>query len=112
MLDDVHIERLEQKLGVTLPRFYRAWIKNRNGGSLRFKDETWTIHPIFDDTDRTTARRTASHIGAETAYVRDYPTFPREGVAIAGSEERARLLLLPCELKRAGRNHLLLGSRS
>jgi len=94
MIDAARIKNAEDGLGVTFPPVYRAWIRTRNGGTVRFKDETWTVNPIFDDTDRQTMRKTASHVVADTSFVRNYPTFPKGGVSIAQLNV-SRLVLVP-----------------
>lgn len=94
MIDAVRIKNAEDGLGVTFPPIYRAWILKKNGGTIRFKDETWTVNPIFDDTDRQTMRKTASHLVADTSFARGYPTFPSGGVSIAQLNV-SRLVLMP-----------------
>ncbi len=94
MIDRSHVERAEETLGVVFPPLYRAWILEKNGGTVRFRDEEWTVNPLFDDTDRRTMRKTASHLVADTLFVRGYPTFPGNGVSIAQANV-ARLVLMP-----------------
>jgi hypothetical protein len=83
----------ELNLGVSFPSGLRARLLVSNGGEVKINDDAWQLHPVFDTTDRTRAKRTANHIVRETAAAREWPRFPREGVAIGDNGTGDRLIL-------------------
>ena len=82
----------EQELGVSLLPAHRARLARNNGGEVECVDDVWQLHPVWDDTDRKRAARTASHIAHETREARRWKNFPSDGIAIAGNGTGDRLL--------------------
>lgn len=87
------IEAAERALGRRLPDPIRNRLLRNNGGEILCDDEPWQLHPVWDDTDRGTAARTASHIVHETNEARQWANFPEEAIAIA-SDGSGNLLVL------------------
>ena len=77
------IAAAERELGVRLMIEHRARLARNNGGEVICEGSAWRLHPVWDDTDRRTAARTASHIVHETREARAWSGFPDDAVAIA-----------------------------
>lgn len=73
----------ESKLGIRLPAEYRNRLIARNGGELETVGDDWQVFPVFDDSDRKRAGRTANHIYRETQNARQWRGFPDAAVAVA-----------------------------
>jgi hypothetical protein len=91
------VARAETELQCKLPLEYRTWALANNGGELSAADDDWQVFPVFDDSDRKKAARSASHIVRETAMARGWRGFPAEGVAFAANGEGDLLVFLPRE---------------
>jgi hypothetical protein len=91
------IAKAEDRLGVRLPDALRARLLAENGGELEVDDESWTLFPVADNSDRKRVARSANHIVAEAANARMWEGFPPAGVAIATSGGGDFLILLPDE---------------
>ena len=50
--DDLQLDELEKKLGNTLPRFYREFLKNTNGGETKADKFSFTTTDGTHDNDR------------------------------------------------------------
>ena len=85
----------ESQLGVRLPDAFRAYLITSNGGEIDAANDSWLIHPVFDDTDRKRAARSASHIVHETQQARSWVGFPTQGVAFASNGSGDYLVFLP-----------------
>jgi hypothetical protein len=75
----------EAKLGVRLPPGFRNRLIAQNGGELDTGDDDWQIFPVFDNTDRKRAGRTANHIYRETQSAKQWHGFPDGAVAVAAN---------------------------
>ena len=84
-VDQERIEAAEHKLGQRLPEDLRARLRDDNGGEIVAElledaagdfDPDWELYPVWDDTDRRRAARTASRIVHETREARAWPRFP------------------------------------
>jgi hypothetical protein len=84
----------ERLLGRRLPRLLRARLLLENGGEVRCDGEVWYLHSVLDARERGTAKRSASHIAAETDYCKGWPGFPAGAVAVAEDGTGDRLVLL------------------
>ena len=71
----------------------------KNGGEIEAAGETWTLYPVWDNTDRKTVARTANHIIRENqALRRDWPdVMPPGFIAIADNDGGDMLVLGPDE---------------
>lgn len=95
-VDEAAIERAEQRLGRRLPTALRERLMRDNGGEIEADGDVWKLHPVFDDTDRKRASRTASHIIRETKSAREgWYGFPEDAVAIAEADNGDLVILLP-----------------
>jgi hypothetical protein len=90
-----YITRAEQKLGVRLPDGFREYLCVTNGGELSLGDDDWQIFPVFDDSNRKRASRSANHIVRETEFARSCSGFPTTAVAVAANNEGDYLLFRP-----------------
>jgi hypothetical protein len=88
------IVRAEQQLGVRLPDDHRAYLLRSNGGEVEIGDEDWRVFPVFDDSDRKRAGRSANHVVRETMLARSWAGFPSGAVAIAEDGAGNRLVFL------------------
>ena len=82
------VERAEEQLGRRLPQLLRERLLRNNGGDVlvRWEDgeeEEWQLHPVWDDSDRDTMRRSSNHLVREQANAKEWPGFPRDAVSIA-----------------------------
>lgn len=85
-------ERLERRL----PEALRARLMRDNGGEITADDATWTLHPVFDDTDRKRMPRTGNHIVRETQSARDgWQGFRADAIVIADDGSGDLICLLP-----------------
>jgi SMI1 / KNR4 family (SUKH-1) len=91
------VRRAETELHCVLPEEYRALTLASNGGELSAADDDCQVFPVFDDTDRTKAVRSASHIVRETSAARQWRGFPVAGVAFAANGRGDLLVFLPDE---------------
>lgn len=97
--------RAERELGRALPKDLRERLMRDNGGTVTAvpigapaesdADSSWELHPVWDDSDRKRAARTASHVVHETAEARAWSGFPGEAIAVAADGSGDRLVLLP-----------------
>lgn len=85
----------EAQLGARLPTEYRNRLIANNGGDLETADDVWQVFPVFDDTDRTRASRSANHIVREAQQASGWPGFPRGAVAVAANGTGDLLIFLP-----------------
>lgn len=88
------VEAAEREIGGTLPASYVAAMRASNGGELDVLDDDWQQYPIADTSDRKRLARTANHLIKETQSLLQWPTFPKQGLAIAGNGSGDQLLLL------------------
>ena len=96
-LDPSRIDDAETKLGIALPAAYRASMARANGGCVDDGDDTWTLYPIFDDSDIRRLKRTANDIVRETKEARAHGYLPLDGIAIGSNESGDLLVLMPKE---------------
>jgi hypothetical protein len=72
-------------MGVKLPDTYRTAMMNQNGGSIICSGETWTLHPIWDKSEKKRLKRTANDVVRETAVMASWTGWPNNAVCIAGN---------------------------
>ena len=89
--------RAETELQCVFPGDYRACTLASNGRELSTADADWQVFPVFDDSDRKRATRSANHIVRETAAARQWRGFPIGGVAFAANGGGDLLVFLPHE---------------
>jgi hypothetical protein len=85
----------EAQLGRRLPAEYKNRLISNNGGELETEDDVWQVFPVFDDTDRKRAGRSANHIVRETQQAAQWPGFPCGAVAVAANGTGDLLVFLP-----------------
>jgi SMI1 / KNR4 family (SUKH-1) len=73
----------EEKLGAALPHSYRQAMMASNGGEVAAYDDVWNLYPILDSSDRKRLSRSCNDIYHETCWMRDWPGWPENAVAIA-----------------------------
>jgi hypothetical protein len=88
------IKAAEEKLGATLPYFYRQAMLASNGGEVCAYNDVWNLHPILDTSDRKRLSRSCNDILRETRVMRDWPGWPEHAVAIADNGTGDKLLFL------------------
>ncbi|MGQ0634701.1 MAG: SMI1/KNR4 family protein [Planctomycetaceae bacterium] len=93
-LDIGYVRRTEAKLGRQLPPNYVVLMCRSNGGGFEAHGDDWTLHPIFDDSDRQRLRRTCNDIVRETDAARQWPNFPPNALSIGSNGSGDHLLLL------------------
>ena len=82
------VEAAEEQLGRRLPQRLRERLLRNNGGEVLVRwedgeDEQWQLHPVWDDSDRETMRRSSNHLVREQADAREWPGFPADAISIA-----------------------------
>jgi len=97
-----HIRATEEKLGVRFPLSYLARMQSENGGEIRASEETWQLHPFFDDSDKKRLIRTCNDIVRETMSERLLDWFPKDGVAI-GDNGTGDKLVFRADSEKPGR---------
>jgi len=83
----------ERQLGRSFPRPLRARLARDNGGEVEADGDDWTLHPVWDPTDRKRMARTAGHVVRETGQAREWSGFPADAVSIAANGTGDRLIL-------------------
>ena len=84
----------EQELGASLPDAYRRAMMMSNGGRVLAYDDVWDLYPILDRSDRKRLKRSCNDILHETEFMRDWPGWPENALAIASNGTADRLVLL------------------
>ena len=86
---DALVTAMEARLGRRLPEPHRQRLIRENGGEVAAAGDIWTLHPVWDPTDRRTMGRTASHLVRENEVLRiDLPDALPEGwIAVAENDE-------------------------
>ncbi len=102
-VDETRIDAVELELGQRLSEDHRARLRENNGGEVtadlveadfaRDFDPDWELYPVWDDSDRRRAARTARHIVHETTEARSWPGFPADAVAVAGNGTGDQLIV-------------------
>ena len=92
-LDERFIVAAEQKLGASLPHSYRQAMMASNGGQVLVHDDVWDLHPILDTSDRKRVKRSCNDILYETAFMRDWPGWPENALAIDSNVGGDRLVM-------------------
>ncbi len=80
-----YIEDCESALGVTLPDTYRNAMMNHNGGAVVCDDDVWTLHPIWDKSDKKRLKRTVNDVARETDAMSNWTGWPSNAVCIAAN---------------------------
>lgn len=97
-VEESRIGRAEAALGRDLPPEYRVRLLRDNGGeveaSSELGDDDWQLYPVWDDSDRKRAGRTANHVVRETSEAREWNGFPDDAIAIASNGTGDRLVVL------------------
>lgn len=97
-VDEERITAAETELGRRLPPPLRARLGRENGGEVEANcelgDDDWQLYPVWDNSDRKRARRTANHVVRETAGARAWEGFPQGAIAIASNGTGDRLVVL------------------
>jgi hypothetical protein len=102
-VDENRLEAAERALGHRLPQDLRRRLRRDNGGEVTAiplqegagedVDPYWHLFPVWDDSDRRRAKRTAGHIVRETSEARSWPGFPSDAVAVADNGTGDRLIM-------------------
>jgi SMI1 / KNR4 family (SUKH-1) len=92
-----YIQLVESALGASLPSSYKRAMRLSNGGEIVADDDVWNQYPIKDTSDKKRLARTCNHILAETQKLREWPSFPREAIAIAGNGSGDQLVFMKVE---------------
>jgi hypothetical protein len=98
---DGAVDAAEEQLGRRLPLALRERLLRNNGGDVLVlweddEGEEWQLHPVWDETDRETMRRSANHLVREQALARAWPGFPADAISIA-TLDGDHLILAPGE---------------
>jgi hypothetical protein len=89
------IQMAEERLGRKLPAGLIERLLRENGGSIEADGEAWTLHPVFDDSDRRRATRTADDMVRATQAAKAWREFPLDAVSVAENGTGDLLILLP-----------------
>ena len=93
-VDEKYIAAAEGQIGARFPDAYRAMLMAKNGGHVMLGREQWSLHPIFDTSDRKRVKRTCNHVLAETRTRAGYGGFPQNAVEIGANGYGDALVLL------------------
>ena len=89
------IEEGERRIGAKLPDAHRQFLQRCNGGSVTILGLQWEVAPVADDSTPERKLATEIDIRATTADARQWPRFPRAGVAVAEDGCGNYLVYLP-----------------
>jgi SMI1 / KNR4 family (SUKH-1) len=92
-VDEVVLVETERRLGRKLPSELRDRLLANNGGEIMAEGDAWTLHPVWDNTDRRRMARTTSHIIHETEQARQWRGFPEDGISVATNGTGDHLVL-------------------
>jgi hypothetical protein len=94
------IEVAEGALGRPLPDALRRRLLRNNGGDIVVRidgeEEWWELHPVRDERNRETVRRSANDVVRAQESAREWAGFPDDAVAIA-EQDGDQLVLLADE---------------
>jgi len=97
-VDSKWIAATEEKLGVRFPASYVVAMTTMNGGSVISGDESWTLYPVFDASDRKRIQRTCSSVDRESKNARETCyEFPQDAVVIGENGCGDLLVFLPMD---------------
>lgn len=88
------VRKTEEKLGRKLPSTYVGRMLEENGGIVETETDNWSLHPLFDDSDRTRLKRTCNDVILETRQAASWVGFPDGAIAIAANGAGDMLLFL------------------
>jgi hypothetical protein len=94
-VDPERITAAECELDFAFPTAWRRALEHRNGGEVPLGDDVWRVYPVWDDSDRRHAGRTANHVVRETNQARSWPGFPAAAIALASNDCGDLLVALP-----------------
>ena len=94
-VDIEYVNETKRKLGVKFPPSYVTRIVRSNGGNVEILNDTWTFYPIFDTSDKKRLKRTCNDVVRETKFMKDFPGFPTDAVAIGSNGGGDQLVLIP-----------------
>lgn len=100
-IDPKSIQATEQKLGTTFPSMFKGRMMLDNGGTVEVLDDSWTLYPFLDSSDKKRLATTCNDIVRETLKMREWSNFPASAVAIATNGTANQLVLLPKRLGKA-----------
>ncbi|HEX7860638.1 MAG TPA: SMI1/KNR4 family protein [Verrucomicrobiae bacterium] len=89
------IEKTEKKTGFTFPAGLKARLARDNGGEIEVADDCWQLIPFMDTSDRKRIARTCNDIVRETASMREWSNFPKDGFVVAGNGGGDYLVIRP-----------------
>ncbi len=102
-VDEARVEEAERELGRRLPGELRERLMRDNGGEVTAMplredqrqefDPYWDLHPVWDDSDRRRASRTANHIVRELVEAWSWPNFPDGATPFASNGTADRLVI-------------------
>jgi hypothetical protein len=88
------VKRTEAQLGRKLPLGYVVKMCRENGGWVRAGEDSFSLYPIFDDSDKQRLKRTCNDIVRETVQASQWPDFPADALAIGGNGSGDQLVIL------------------
>jgi hypothetical protein len=94
-VDESRVLEAEKQLGRGLPSGLRSRLLRDNGGEVETEDDDWSLHPVWDPTDRKRMGRTANHIVRETQQAREWRGFPEGAVSVATNGTGDHLVVRP-----------------
>jgi hypothetical protein len=89
-----HVRRTEARLGASFPQGFVARMLAENGGEVIIGEETWSLNPFLDVSDKVRLKRTCYDIVQETKSAREWRRFPPSAVSIASNGMGDHLILL------------------
>jgi len=88
------VRKTEAKLLRKLPQSYVGRMIEENGGIVEAAEDEWSLHPIFDDSDRVRVKRTCNDIIRETHSAQEWTDFPAGALALAANGSGNLLIFL------------------
>jgi hypothetical protein len=93
-IEEKNILQSEEELNFVFPKSFKEKMQKENGGVLFISNEEWLLYPFFDNSDKRRIKRTSNHIVLETHNAKQWDSFPRNGIAIAGNGFGDQLIFL------------------
>lgn len=93
-VDVTQVEATEQRLGARFPQSFRERMMRENGGEVDAADDTWTLNPVLDASDRKRLARTCNDILRETEQSKKWRGWPANALCIGNNGAGDHLVFL------------------
>ena len=93
-IDKKFISEAEQSIGAALPAEYKISMMSMNGGAVKTSDDIWSLHPIWDKSNKKRLTRTSNDILRETKAMVAWIGWPENAICIGSNGTGDALIFL------------------